>query len=311
MAFLAELRSMSKPSPIQSLWILGATLSFSLMAVSVKYAAPLYSTAEILFYRSLMSAALIAAYAVVTRQRLYTPHWATHSRRAVFGTYSMGVWYYTLGVLPIATAVTLNYSSPIFVALLAAFFGWRARLSGEAVVSTDNRLLYLAIGAGFAGVVVLVDPQVSSDHVGASLLGLSAALAAAMSFRDVRKLIALGEPEWRLVFYLAANSALYAFIAMWFGTRHEHTLRGAGLLAMVAGFGTLGQLCLSRAFGRGHVLLAASLQYSGVVFAAIFGMLLWSEYPTLRSWIGIAIVAAAGVLATVSTRKPKPVIEPA
>lgn len=293
---------MSKP--FQSLWMLVATAAFAVMAACVKMAVPLYSSAEILFYRALISALLVAAFALATGLTIRTPHWATHSRRAIYGTYAMGTWYYTLGVLPLATSVTLNYTSPIFVALLSAFAGWRASRAGGAA-SSNGKLAYLAIALGFVGVVVLLNPRVSSDHIGASLLGLSAGFVAAFSFRDIRRLVALGEPEWRLVFYFAVNSSVYAFIAMWFGEVHSHSWRGAALLLGTGFFGTIGQLAVSRSFGRGHVLLAASLQYSGVVFAAILGLTFFDEYLPAQSWIGIAIITAAGLLATVATRRSK------
>jgi S-adenosylmethionine uptake transporter len=127
----------------------------------------------------------------------------------------------------------------------------------------------------------------------------------------VRRLVGLGEPEWRLVFYFALNSAFYALLVMLFSKTHGHTAPGVGMLLLVGLFGTLGQWCLSRAFGRGHVLMSASLQYSGVVFAAVFGVVLWGEVLPLQSWIGIAIISAAGILATVATRRGKPAVEAA
>lgn len=276
-----------------SLWTLAATLSFSLMAVFVKYAASHYSAHEILFYRSSISVALIGSFAAWRRYRVFTPHWRAHSRRAGCGTFSIGVWYYTLSVLPIATSVTLNSTSPIFIGVLSAVAAYRA---GQR--RAPNPMQYVSLAVGFAGVVILLNPSASSDHLWPGILGLFGAFMAALGNQDVKRLVLLGEPEWRLVFYFSLYSALLSFVIMLFSEMHSHTLTGVLLLLAVSIFGTLGQLAVSRAYGHGNVLLSASLQYSSVLFSACWGMALWGEYISLRGWAGISIVIAASIVSS-------------
>jgi S-adenosylmethionine uptake transporter len=281
---------------MQSLWMLVGSLSFACMAALVKMAAPLYKPTEILFYRCLISLALITIFAYRRKLTILTPHWRAHLRRAACGTFSMGVWYYTLGVLPLSLAVTLNYTSPLFLGLITLVSGLKL---GQSV----SPKLYLALALGFVGVVFLLNPVVEGINQFAAMLGLLAGFVAAFAFRDVKFLTSLGEPEWRLVFYFSAFSSLAALIGMVVSGTTPHTIKGVLLLLGIGTLATIGQLAVSRAFGRGSPLVSASLQYSGVIFAAMLGLLVWNEKIGIVGWIGIAIISSAGVMATLNSRK--------
>jgi S-adenosylmethionine uptake transporter len=68
-------------------------------------------------------------------------------------------------------------------------------------------------------------------------------------------------------------------------------------LAGVGIFGTLGQLAMTRAYGKGSAIVTAALSYSGIVFAAILGSVLFGDRLPLVAWLGIALVVAAGIIA--------------
>lgn len=271
-----------------SLWMLFASFFFSLMAMCVKVATETYSTPEILFYRSLFSVVAVAFYAVIFGYSLTTPHWQAHGRRAACGIFSMSVWFYTLGVLPIALSVTLNYMSPLFVSLL----------TGLAVLKAGGRLsklLLLSVGLGFLGVLFLLNPTVAGNQAWPILIGVVAAFVAAFAFRDVKKLTNLGEPEWRLVFYFSLFTTIAAGIGMLIEGTSQHTTQGFLALMGAGAFGTLGQLGVSLAYGRGNPLVSASLQYSGVIFSSLWGVLLAKENISYASVCGIGLIISAGI----------------
>lgn len=283
---------------MKSLWMLVATLSFAVMAACVKQLSDAYSTGEILFYRCLISAILVAMYAKATQSTLWTPYWREHGRRACFGASAMGAWYYTLGVLPLATSVTLNYASPIFVGVLTAYAALRR---GD---RSDQKMAYLAIAIGFGGVCLLLNPSAEMTQAPAIMIGLLGALVAALSFRDVRRLAELGESEVRMVFYFCIFAAVFAAIPMALQELHTHTRLGMLFLFVIGVCGTVGQFAVSRAFGLGHVLLSAALQYTGVVFAALIGFWVWEETLPFEKLLGIATIVFAGILSVVAAKKP-------
>ena len=109
---------------MHSLWMLAAGLLFALMGIFVKIAAETFSTAELVFYRSLMQMGV--AWIVLARSGLSarTTRLGMHVHRGVAGFVSLFMFYYSLTALPVATAMTLNYTSPLFLALLLT---WIAR----------------------------------------------------------------------------------------------------------------------------------------------------------------------------------------
>jgi S-adenosylmethionine uptake transporter len=99
------------------------------------------------------------------------------------------------------------------------------------------------------------------------------------------------------VFYFALFCAAGALVWMLPQRWHAVTLETAPVLAGVGVFGTLGQLAMTRAYGKGRAMVSATLSYSGIVFAAMLGIAVFGELLPLIAWIGIALIVAAGIAA--------------
>jgi len=272
---------------MQSLWMVVASLLFASMGVCVKPGSTQFSVGELVFYRSFIPVLMLYGYVRLAGLSLCTPHWRTHVTRGFAGFVSMLMYFYAITVIPLATAVTLNYTSPLFLALLLAFWQReRVRL-----------LVFLAIAAGFSGVALLLQPTLHAEQIAGSLFGLGAGIISSIAYLNVRKLGELGEPEWRIVFYFSLISAIGGLPWVLVGnTFHAIDLRGGFLIAGVGSFGILAQLCMTRAYKRGKTIVAASLAYSTVVFSSIFGVLLWDERLPPIAWLGIVLIVASGGL---------------
>ena len=103
---------------MKSGWMVVAGFLFALMGVFVKLGAKHFSSAELVFYRSLIG--LVVIYAIVRQQglSLSTPHRRMHIWRGLSGFFALMMFFYAIGALPLASAITLNYTSPLFLALL-------------------------------------------------------------------------------------------------------------------------------------------------------------------------------------------------
>jgi S-adenosylmethionine uptake transporter len=269
--------------------MVAAAFLFACMGVCVKLAAEAgYSPAEIVFYRNAIALALMGSSMLWGRLDPRTPHWKFQIYRGVSGFISLMLYFYAIAWLPLATAVTLNYTSPLFLALFLA------GLSGARLPAS----LVGALVAGFAGVVLLLQPTFHADQLAGGLMGLASGVLAGLAYYNVRELGQKGEPEWRTVFYFSLLSTLGAGLWMLFFRFHPLTPRGAGLLLGVGVFATLAQLAMTRAYSRGRTLVAASLAYTAVVFASLFGMLFWGEVLSLTAWLAIAIIVLSGMAAT-------------
>lgn len=273
---------------MQSLWMVAAGLSFALMGVCVKYAAAHFSAAELVFYRALVQMAF--AYAMLARLKLpvRTAHLGMHVHRGVAGFVSLFMFYFALTRLPVATAMTLNYTSPVFLTLLVAWFA-RER-PGPALIAT--------VLAGFAGCVLLLQPTLAPGQAWPAAIGLASGATSAISYWNVRALVRAHEPEARVVFYFGLFACLGALVWMAPQPWHPVTSGNVALLLGVGGFGGLGQLAMTRAYGKGSTLVAAALSYSGIVFSSVLGILIWGDVLPLAAWLGIALIVAAGIVAT-------------
>ncbi len=272
---------------MQSLWMLVASLLFACMGVCVKYAAETHSAVEITFYRSFISLILMFGLVRLQRVPLATPHWRWQISRGVVGFSALFAYFYAITLLPLATAVTLNYTSAIFLALYLALAGMKMRLG-----------ILGALAVGLVGVVLLLKPTLHADQLVGGLIGLASGVVAGMAYFSVRELGARGEPETRTVFYFSLVSSICAGIWLSFSSLHAIDLRSGLLLLGVASFATVAQLAMTRAYTRGKTLMSAALAYSTVIFSSLFGAIFWGEVMDASAWFAIGLIILSGIAAT-------------
>lgn len=276
---------------MKSSWMLVAAALFALMSVLVKQASATFSPAELVFYRSAFGLVAIWGVIAVSHRRLLaplaTPHFKAHAWRGLSGFTALVLFFYALSQLPLATAVTLNYTAPLFLAALSAW--WLRERHG--------RGLNGAVLLGFVGIVLLLQPQVRGQDWLPALAGLGSGMLAAVAYVNVKNLGRLGESEWRVVFYFTLLSTIGG--AVWMAVAGFHRPQ-AGDWPWLIGIGvtaTVAQLALTRAYHRGRTLTVGSLAYTTVGFSALYGVLLFGERLALMAWLGMAVVAAAGIWA--------------
>lgn len=268
-----------------ALWMLVAGFLFGCMGVFVKLGAAYFSNIELVFYRSLIGLIIMV---VILRQRggtMATAQWKGHLWRGISGSIALLLFFYCITVLPLATAITLNYTSPLFLAVLMVVI----------VKEHFHAPLTIAISLGFVGMILLLHPTFERNQLIPGLLGLISGFFAGVAMLNVRELSRSGEPEWRIVFYFSLIATLISGVAMLFDTIHAITLQMMFILLALGSTATLAQLALTRAYSTGKTLVASSLSYSAVVFATLFGIVLWHENLSLGSWTGMALIIASGV----------------
>ncbi len=281
---------------MKSGWMIVAGFLFALMGVFVKLGARHFSAAELVFYRSLIGLVVIYVIGRQQKLRLATPHLRMHLWRSLSGFFALMLFFYAISALPLASAITLNYTSPLFLALLLT-------------VVLRQKPEWWLIGAlviGFIGVVLLLNPRFDGADFTPRLLGLGSGLLAGVAYLNVKQLGQAGEPEWRVVFYFTLVCTIGAGLWMLVHEFHALSWETVPILLGVGTTATLAQLAMTRAYRIGNTLVVGSLAYSTVVFASLFGIVLWDETLAPSSWVAIGLIVASGVISTRATMRVKP-----
>lgn len=277
-----------------ALWMLASGLFFTAHGVFVKLAADRFGVFELMLYRSVFIVAAIALFAMSRGWPLRTRHWRAHLSRSVAGVVSMLLFFACLAHAPLATAVTLNYTSPLFLALITGLM-LRERIAPSSMA---------AIVIGFTGVLALLQPWTGSSPLGPGLLGLAGGAVAALAYLGIRRLGAIGEPEWRTVFYFALLGLVTGVAALPFTGATPVRMADLPVLAGIGACALAAQLAMTFAYSRGATLGVATLSYCGVLFAGLFDLLAWGQAPSMTGWIGMALIAGAGVMTVLARHTP-------
>ena len=158
-------------------------------------------------------------------------------------------------------------------------------------------MLWVTVVLGFIGAVMLLRPTITPSQLWPALVGLGSGAVSAVAYWNVRQLVQADEPEERVVFYFALFSTAGALVWMLPQPWHAITLDNVGYLAGVGICGTVAQLAMTRAYGKGPAIVSAALSYSGIVFAAILGIVIFGDALPLVAWLGVALIIVAGIIA--------------
>ena len=269
-----------------------ATFAFAVMNVFVKRLERIPAM-EIVFFRCLISG-LICGVDVARRQL----DWKGNNHtlliaRGTFGTLALFTFFVTLQHMHLATAVTIQYLSPIFTALIGVFVL-------REMVPVRQWLFY---GIAFAGVFVIkgFDSRVSLFYL---LIGIVSAISSGMAYNLVRRLREREEPIVVVLhFQLVGIAAGLVFICLSWRTPlpwEWFYLLMCGVLTQV------GQVCLTKALQSEQIARVAVLNYIGLIYALIFGVTLFGEHYSAQTVLGISLVVAGVLLAVLYGRPKRP-----
>ncbi|MBC7413675.1 MAG: DMT family transporter [Herminiimonas sp.] len=276
----------------------------------VKLASLQYATTEIVLYRGLTGVLFLGIYIHLQHGTFRTRYGWQHLTRGAIGVTALWLWFFSISLLPLATAMTLNYIAPIWMAAILFVTGW-----WRGGTRFEWRLV-AAILTSFLGVTMLLRPAIHADQWVGALVGVVSGMLSALAYLQVRNLGQLGEPEYRVVFYFSITGTMAGLLGTVFGSSfiadphfgwHAHDTRGMLLLAAIGGLATMAQMAMTRAYRLGKTLVTANLQYSGIVFSSVWGILIWGDILSWLGWLGMIVILLSGLTATYyNTRNARP-----
>jgi len=266
---------------------------FAIMSALVKSLGPDLPNTVIVFFRNLFALLALLPWIALTPRAhvpMETRRPAMHLLRAATGLGAMYCFFYAISQMPLASAVLLNYSQPLFLPFIA--WAW----IGERPATR----IYPAVLIGFAGVILILKPGLGWAG-SAGMAGLAAGLLAATSMAAIRRMSDT-EPTVRIVLWFSVLGTVISAIPAAIVWQTPTVAQWLALLG-AGGIGTAGQLLLTQAYSLAPAAHIGSLIYTTVVFAALIAWLIWQETPDMLSAVGgLAVIVAA--LIVVITRRP-------
>jgi drug/metabolite transporter (DMT)-like permease len=278
----------SANSPITAaFWMAGAIVSFAAMAVAGREIYAELNTFELMGYRSLIGFMLVCGIIAFSRdgfEQVNSTKPGLHAARNLFHFAGQNMWFYGIAVIPMAQLVALEFTNPIWVALLAPL------LLGE----TMSRARIASAVAGFAGVLIVARPGVAPLELG-HFAGLGAAVGFAMNTIFTKKLMRT-DTTLCILFWMTASQTVMGFtIALPGGI----TMFSAGLAPWVVIAGLTGlsaHYCLTSALGHAPASVVAPMDFLRLPVVAILGAVLYGEPLEAAVFIGGAVILSGNLM---------------
>lgn len=268
---------------------LASVLLLAGMAACVKGLGAAIPAGQVVFFRGSISLLVVAVVAWRSGglERLKTRNWRAHASRSLAGTFSMFCWFAALGMIPLAEMTAISFTVPLFLTVLAML------LLGERI----HAYRWTALAMGFAGVLVIVGPQLVEARGNAlgALVGLTSSTTAAFALMFLRRMSG-HEHVFTITFYFFLTATVCAALTMLFGNWRLPDATQWVLLGLTGVLGAFGQLLMTYSYRYAEASLIAPLDYVSMLVAVALGFYLFGEIPHVATWIGAPLVIAAGAI---------------
>lgn len=271
-------------APLQgAFYMTAAALCFSIMNYLIRVVADELDPIEIAFFRNLFALVFMLPWlARVGPSGLATRRLGTHVWRAVFGLAGMFCWFYSIALLPLAEAVSLNFTIPLFATAGAALF------LGERVRARR----WTATTVGFLGVLVILRPGLA-EVTSLTALPIIAAFFMAGATLLVKSLARTESPN-AVVFYMNLMLAPLSLIPALF-VWHWPSWGALALMALVGSLAALAHLALTLSFAKADTSAVMPFDYTRLPFVAAIGYVAFGEVPDIWTWVGAGIIAGSAI----------------
>ena len=258
--------------------------AFSIMDLIVKWSDD-YPLGQVIFFRGFFG--IVLYYFVIPKERIkdfyFTKRPLLHFSRCFFGLAALLSIFTALRNLPLATVVSISFAAPIFTTIFSIFF----------LSERVGYFRWLAVFIGFIGILIISEPGLSSLNVYyifpvIFVLGMS---YVAISIRQLSST----EPVWLISLFFSAAITIAGLLTLPFGWIMP-SFYDLTLLSMIGFFGGVANLWLSQSYKFSEVSLVTPLKYLALVFAIVFGYLIWGEVPSGKTLIGAILVIASSII---------------
>ncbi|MEM7565524.1 MAG: DMT family transporter [Pseudomonadota bacterium] len=260
-------------------------LLFSFMDASVKWLGADYPTTQIMFFRC--SVALIPVIVIVAMRGglkiLKTDQKMLHLGRSLFGVTAMTFAFYAFSLMPLAEAISLLHTGPLFMTALS-------------VVILREKVgirRWTAVILGFIGMLIVVRPGPDMFSSGSFYMLVAATMIACSTI--IVRILARHDDPVCITFYFTLAGTFASVVGLNFQTWVPPNSLDLGLLILVGLLGGMAQYFMTVSYRHVSIAKLSPLKYLTIAFGGIIGYLVWSEIPDLQAGLGIFIIVASGL----------------
>jgi drug/metabolite transporter (DMT)-like permease len=280
-----------------ALWMTGAIASFSFMAVAGRELSGYYDTFEIMLYRSLVGFIIVFALTTVNKRwhEVHTRNIRQHLLRNVCHFTGQNLWFYAVAVVPLAQVFALEFTSPLWVVILAPL------VLGERL----TRVRALAAALGFIGILIVTRPNPQTFQIGL-LFAATAAIFFAMTILLTKRLTR-DNTITAILFYLTAIQLVFGLVTAGYdGNIALPTAASFPFLFLVGCAGLLAHFCLTNALSIAPATIVVPFDFARLPVIAVVAMLLYGEPLEIWVFVGALVIFGANYLNIRNeTRKPR------
>ena len=287
----------NKDSPqVAIAWMVLAGLCFSATGVFVKLSGEVDVVVwTVIFGRSAVIAVMTYILSKIQKGSLSfkEPKWLIS--RCITGFSAMACYFYAIPLIPLTTAVVLQWTSPLFVALF----------SGYLIKEKVSPFLFGCIGIAFAGTVLIISPSFKAVEINA-LYALASGILSALAYLSIRELRSTASSEsvvfWFAIFCIIISLPLSARELTTLSSYEIQILVGVGITAGI------GQIGMTRAFHAAKAAYIGAFSYSTVLVSWIYGLFIFDEVLSFWDMLGTLLIVGSGII--LATTSPKTTTAP-
>lgn len=267
--------------------MLATMVCFTSLDSTMKYALGYYPLLEVTWARFFF--ATLFAMVIVNRKLstlVHTVNLPMQLARASLLAVTTGLFNAGVSALPLPTATTIMFMSPLVVTLLSGsvlgeHVGWRR---------------FTSVAVGFIGAVIVIriweTGLANLDH---HALFLLAAACTNASYQILTRMLRNENPYTTLLYSAAVGAVVTSALMLVYGGWQTPDARGWSLFLMSGLFGCVGHLCLIRAYSIAPASVIAPFSYSSLIWATILGFVIWGDWPMATTWIGASLIIGSGI----------------
>lgn len=277
--------------------MLVASFFFAWMGLFVKLLSDSLGTIQIVFFRNMLGVLIIIPSMLVVSEKNTGGRFGLLVMRGLFGFTALCMYFYSISIMPLASAITFTKTAPVFTAILAHYL----------LKERAPKAVWFAVISGFLGILMILQPSEGIPLVG-SITGIASGFLAGAAYTSIRQLREYYNPRTIILSFAIAGTIapLLILIASSLFLKDPTQYHVISFimpdsqqwfyLACLGFLATIAQYLMTKSYSLANASIVGTVSYSSLIFSVVFGLIAGDPFPTFITCIGIGMITVSGFL---------------